>query len=57
MKMSNLVAAVSGSRHGVCERCHQQAELKQVKVKSLDGMPQYQYLCSDCAAMEKFIKC
>lgn len=57
MKLSDLVSSVCGVKHGVCERCHQEAEIKRVKVINFYGMPQYQYLCSRCASMEKFIKC
>lgn len=56
MQLSDLASTVCGSKHSVCERCHREAELKCIKVKTFDGSLQYKYLCPQCAAMEKLIK-
>ena len=57
MQLSNLVSAVCGSKHGICEHCHREAELKRIRIKTFDGSMHYKYLCSQCATRETLIKC
>lgn len=53
MQLSDLLSVLCKSKYGTCERCHQEAYLKRVKVKAFDGMAQYKYLCFKCSVMEK----